>query len=357
MKNLILKNIIILAVFLSTGLFAQRDGSGTFTVDTKDETLTDIGKTTDLLSTPGELCTSVTGGCLSLNVLGSINNTYYSISITPNGVLGTGGKIEYTNASGIINTYFTANAVTTVQALSGTVVNVCSVDFIGEVQVCASGVNDCKQVSEGSLCETLYFGELPCDPIFTPLPVECESFKGTASRTGINLEWTTSSEVNNSKFEIQRSLNGVDYITVGTVQGFGNSTTLRKYKFFDNTGLLGGTNYTYRLIQYDFNGASNYACNIVSVKFDSKTGTFISGIIPNPNAGTFDINLMTDVKVENANVAILDPIGKVIFSQKLNFELGLNNVKVDITNHPSTVYYVVVTTSNSTLVEKVIKNN
>lgn len=47
----------------------------------------------------------------------------------------------------------------------------------------------------------------------------------------IVVAWETESEVNASHFEIEQSINGIDWYNLGQVQAAGNSSTTKKYEF------------------------------------------------------------------------------------------------------------------------------
>ena len=93
-----------------------------------------------------------------------------------------------------------------------------------------------------------------------PLPVKLISFTVSPISDGNLLNWVTSTEINNEKFEIERSVNGIDFIKVGQVDGSGNSNQIIKYSFIDRdaeTRTL--VSVYYRLKQIDFNGKSDYS--------------------------------------------------------------------------------------------------
>lgn len=88
------------------------------------------------------------------------------------------------------------------------------------------------------------------------LPVELESFTGFLLNKNVILNWTTSSEVNNSVFQIERKKQNIEWKNIGTVSGRGNTTERIEYSFTDK--LLQPGKYNYRLKQIDFNGNFNY---------------------------------------------------------------------------------------------------
>ncbi|WP_242926815.1 T9SS type A sorting domain-containing protein [Pontibacter vulgaris] len=160
------------------------------------------------------------------------------------------------------------------------------------------------------------FNTITCDdqPI-VPLPVELVSFKGKVTESGIELNWSTASEKDNDRFEIEKSSNGKNFNTIGQVNGAGNSTTAKRYNFTD-TKADAGTNY-YRLKQIDTNGTSEYS-KIIAV--DNKATLAEDGnlmLYPNPATG----NIVT-VALGNANTTgtilrIMDRNGREVHRETI----------------------------------------
>jgi hypothetical protein len=88
------------------------------------------------------------------------------------------------------------------------------------------------------------------------------SFTSTISDQDVILNWTTSGELNNQGFEIERSTPGnQNWVTIGFVVGSGTTNEVRSYSFRD-ANLLPAT-YRYRLKQIDFDGSFSYSNEIV----------------------------------------------------------------------------------------------
>lgn len=88
----------------------------------------------------------------------------------------------------------------------------------------------------------------------TPLPVELLWFTGREQGPVNLLEWTTASEHDNDRFEVERSSDASVFTRVGQVAGAGNSTSLLQYRFVDSAPPA-GTSY-YRLRQVDHDGTA-----------------------------------------------------------------------------------------------------
>ena len=143
------------------------------------------------------------------------------------------------------------------------------------------------------------------------LPVELSSFVSVISGNNVTLNWSTSTETNNSVFEIERSaVNGL-WSKIGSVNGNGTSTTPHSYSFTDRTVASG--KYNYRLKQVDFNGNFEYhnLGNEVIIGVPEKFN--LSQNYPNPFNPTTRINydLPTD---GNVSIRLFDMSGKEVAS-------------------------------------------
>ena len=99
-------------------------------------------------------------------------------------------------------------------------------------------------------------------------PVKLVDFRANAIGKDVKLEWTTASESNNKGFEIQRSLDGRTWVTVGFVAGAGNSNITRNYNYTDRN--LNNGKYLYRLKQVDYDNQYNYS-GVVNVMTQRQT--------------------------------------------------------------------------------------
>ncbi|MBK8566446.1 MAG: hypothetical protein IPN76_24700 [Saprospiraceae bacterium] len=99
----------------------------------------------------------------------------------------------------------------------------------------------------------------------------------------VHLKWQTASELNNAGFEIESSIDGSVWEKIGFVAGYGNSSHLNHYEFFDSQPISNGSIY-YRLRQIDTDGHAELT-EVVVVKFSSVPSNSQLSIIPNPSSG------------------------------------------------------------------------
>lgn len=169
-----------------------------------------------------------------------------------------------------------------------------------------------------------------------PLPVEMSAFTSSVSGRNVMLEWTTSSELNNARFEIERSISG-NWIKAGEVSGNGTTVSPNTYSYSDR-GLNSGT-YNYRLKQIDFNG--NFAYHNLSneVVIGVPASFELNQNYPNPfNPGTkIDYSIPNDGKVK---LIIYDAMGKEV--KRLidnNQSAGYYTIDFNASGLASGIYY------------------
>lgn len=96
-----------------------------------------------------------------------------------------------------------------------------------------------------------------------PLPVGLVYFVATRSGSQVTLQWSTSSELNNDRFEVEFSKDGINWMVQNIVDGAGTATMSTDYSMDIRNDFEQPT--FYRLKQCDFDGVFEYS-KTVSVK-------------------------------------------------------------------------------------------
>ncbi|MEI6311151.1 MAG: InlB B-repeat-containing protein [Bacteroidota bacterium] len=169
-------------------------------------------------------------------------------------------------------------------------------------------------------------------PMSTALPVILTSFQVQAINESSHLSWTTSSEINNDKFIVERSSDAHTFIAIGTVKGNGNSTQTNHYSFID-TNPLKGTNY-YRLKQIDFDQKFDYS-SIEAVSFNASNSGSIH-VYPNPSTTNFQLDL--SAVQEDLQIHIIDMYGHTVLTQKFVFDTETKSMVLNTEKLPSGQY-------------------
>jgi hypothetical protein len=163
------------------------------------------------------------------------------------------------------------------------------------------------------------------------LPIKLSSLNGRLNtETEATIAWTSALEENSFKYEVQRSADGKNFVTVGTVKAAGTSLDAIKYSF--NDPLPGAGGYFYRLNMIDIDGKAELS-KVVYV--NSKKGSgIVTKLFPNP--------FNSEVQLIGATSADLNTPGAIkVFSvsgQQINFRIvGANAIAID-PNAPKGMY-------------------
>jgi hypothetical protein len=171
------------------------------------------------------------------------------------------------------------------------------------------------------------------------LPVQLSAFSVNPDRKVVNVSWSTAQEINNKQFEVERSKDLIDWISVGSVEGRGTTKLAQNYEFTDRSPDK-GINY-YRLKQIDSDGTFTYT-RVKSAVIELNPDL---ALMPNPATEYLRIGGIA----EPCNVEILDARGQVVLEKRItsSTDLGLNKLVKG-------VYFVRITDSISTKVSKIL---
>ncbi|UII29527.1 T9SS type A sorting domain-containing protein [Fulvivirga maritima] len=154
---------------------------------------------------------------------------------------------------------------------------------------------------------------------------------------GINIEnkvhlyWATATEENNDYFTIYRSLDGIEWTEIATVQGSGSTNTEHDYSYDDdviNQGII-----YYRLAQTDYNGKTEIF-DIISVRTELSSNIVL---YPNPNHGSFNINLPGQIPDSQIYLELFDSSGKKI---ALDYQIEATRIHVNSSSLTKGTYYI-----------------
>ncbi len=138
-----------------------------------------------------------------------------------------------------------------------------------------------------------------------PLPVELIKFESKVSDDGIDVFWSTASEINNDYFIVERSVDGISWKDIGSIEGAGTTNSLTEY-FFKDKNPEEGTNY-YRLVQVDYDGQNSYSKVISAYSKQVDEISIPFSIYPNPafsrnifvSCGQKDVESLKEILIYN----------------------------------------------------------
>ncbi|MCB0736877.1 MAG: T9SS type A sorting domain-containing protein [Bacteroidetes bacterium] len=168
----------------------------------------------------------------------------------------------------------------------------------------------------------------------SPVPVELTAFNGYLLDDKIQLDWQTSQEIENEKFIIEHSQDGLQWLPLGEVAGRGDFEGVTDYSYADENPKI-GINY-YRLRQIDFDG-DEFLSHVVTIEYLEEYALNYSAF-PNP---TDDVIKVVSLDLKNptkkVKYAITDLRGRVVKSGEL--ENGISEINVAEVN--SGTYFLI----------------
>jgi hypothetical protein len=126
------------------------------------------------------------------------------------------------------------------------------------------------------------------------LPVKLLSFSGIYKDGSAQLQWRIAEADNLEKFEVERSLNSIQFTSIGTVSSKADHNITATYAFDDDVRTAAGDVFYYRLKMVDKDGSYRYS-PVISIQRAGQLNSRIT-LAPNPV-----INRNVTIRLENVN--------------------------------------------------------
>jgi hypothetical protein len=173
--------------------------------------------------------------------------------------------------------------------------------------------------------KTVYFtADMSNGDLFTigtaanALPVEFININAKAERDHNKITWVTATELNNSRFEVQRLIQGQDWDSIGSIAGANNSNSIHHYEFYDDN-ISNLTFVYYRVVQYDYDGKSDASKIVYVDRTAFSNSSNLIKIGPNPSNGILDIHINNELFATNTyRLTVFSVLGTQVFDQNLN---------------------------------------
>ena len=181
-----------------------------------------------------------------------------------------------------------------------------------------------------------------------PLPVRDLQFTAKPASQSIILNWTTKAEVNTKNYIAERSVDGVRFNAIGSLNARGNSNQLSQYNLVDYN-VDNGVWYYYRIRQVDIDGTERLS-DIRRARIESGADK----LILQPNPASSSVRIILPFRYTNATVSLTDASGKLVKDQSMTSS-GTGVYVLNIESLSAGVYYVKVVADNKVYTEKLVK--
>jgi len=182
------------------------------------------------------------------------------------------------------------------------------------------------------------------------LPIKLSSFNATSKNNNALLNWTVENQdATSSHFEIERSINGTDFNSIGTVNATSDSKATYSYTD-ENTNLSGIVYYRLKMVNKD--GQFVYS-DVKSVQFQN--AAFAVTLYPNPVQNITKLNVTLD-QAQVIKVIVNDALGNRIKQMEIAGQKGMNKKTIDLSTVPKGSYMIRVQAGQNLQTLPIIKN-
>jgi hypothetical protein len=164
----------------------------------------------------------------------------------------------------------------------------------------------------------------------TILPVLFTLFDAKCEGNTIVIRWKTGQEQNSDHFNIEKSIDGVNWTVIGSAPAAGNSASEKTYSFTDTNP---GQKNSYRVAEYDIDRRAQYT--VVLTSSCDLTDKF--SVWPNPLHDVVMINIVTS-NDSQATISIFDNKGALVKRQTAPILQGSNQLRIDLKSLASGAY-------------------
>ena len=261
--------------------------------------------------------------------------TFGNVAMNNNGVISVGGTGNLT-----INGDLSAGTNTSLTIDGNTTIN-------GDVNI-GGGTTTINSGGQFTVTGTYSGPDINGDGTVT-LPVDLTLFTTECSELGYTIvNWVTESELNSDYFLLERSRDGINWLSVNEMNGAGNSVHTNHYEYHD---LQSGRYFDgyYRLSQFDYNGDFE-VFPIISVSCNENFKKSSLELFPNPNKGVFNAIVYWDDNFsEKGSLQVLNSLGKVLYEEEILLEPGTTLHPINLFGTKAGLYNVIVKSSSQIL--------
>jgi len=174
----------------------------------------------------------------------------------------------------------------------------------------------------------------------------------------VNIRWTTTFEQGTDRFEIERSLDGIEFKKIGEVKSVGNSQVRKEYSYNDrlSSSTLNKKDVYYRLRLVNLDERSELTKVLVIRLVNTQTTKTIA-VTPNPAKN--DINVQVQLREKSYVVMkVTNSKGEEVARKSTRGGTGLNSFSMEGTSRLTPGVYIleVIVNSSERMITRLVKN-
>jgi hypothetical protein len=185
----------------------------------------------------------------------------------------------------------------------------------------------------------------------TILPVRLISFQGDAVNCRASLAWRTSNEQHSKKYDVEYSVDGINFTLAASVNSNRNTTeSLYQYSYSFGSE----TDYFFRLKIINDDGSFFYS-EVINLTKEC-VGSFSLNISPNPVSENINLTVIQPV-AGNTTIRIINAAGALVYKEVKTLNAGENKFPLTLTKKLSKgVYILKAENQHVVIVKKFVKD-
>ncbi|MBL0267396.1 MAG: T9SS type A sorting domain-containing protein [Chitinophagaceae bacterium] len=201
---------------------------------------------------------------------------------------------------------------------------------------------------------SIRFRDLSASSPLNTLPVTFASFTATLnSNKKAELHWTTAVEMNTAHFEIERSLDGIQFSSQGIVLASNNSNSDRNYRFTEELGLMSAGMVWYRIRSVDQDGKTMVSgTRMIRISGNNNKAARLS-LYPNPAIQALSITIPANWQNKVLTYEIVTIAGQVV--NRVQRKNSSQTETLNIQSVAAGNYFVLVRCEGQVISEKLVK--
>lgn len=190
-------------------------------------------------------------------------------------------------------------------------------------------------------------------PAQSTLPIKLGAFAAVKQGNNALVSWTTLSEINTDHFEIERSLDGINFSQVGYKAASGNSNSDMSYLFSDPISTSAKIIY-YRLKTVDIDGKFSMS-KTVALRIEGVVVKSFN-VFPNPFTDNLKVQVNAD-KESVATIRITNLNGQIAVSRNVTLQPGENVIVLsqELATLSAGMHLMEISTTDGKYTQKIMK--
>lgn len=184
------------------------------------------------------------------------------------------------------------------------------------------------------------------------LPIELTYFTAALKGHNVQLNWSTSSELNNDHFEVEKSRDGKSFTDIASLAGAGTSHLQHNYSYIDQAVEADTANLFYRLKQVDKDGHFSFS-KVIPVSLKNSDSFYIT-TAPNPFTTKFEVHIRFQ-KSGEAKIRLIYSNGLTVYQHSTSVSAGDKIINIDGHALSPGMYILELRENNQILHRKIIK--